>query len=506
MPKVENEKDMATDKEKKDKNQFKIILDSVHGYIVIPSEYCRKIVDNIYFQRLRRIEQTSGRSLFPSAHHDRFIHSLGVYHLGCKIINVVTKELADDLLEEYKTAITSYKLSCLLHDVGHSPFSHTFEQYYGSLYCEGDENHNLRELLAEIIDDSDTKHDIRSMVKLTEHEFMSAYIAVKIFGDTINGLEGNKELVARMITGCKFSGDRENCFENALIDLIHGDVLDADSLDYVCRDSWASGYNVASVDIERLISSMRIHHVGSKFQVCFTPKALNEISKVLEIKTFQQSNVIYHHTVVYEQKLLVEAMKSAAAYHQELPSATEKERVAALTSICLLKSMVEPVRLKKHDIPLQHPMDDDFVSLMKYHMDDKYIKQWLSREYQLKPLWKNTAEFYANFKKLRGKKLEKDSWIFSENCRDYISDKFSINKDNIWIEEATPKYRSKFADRVFILMNDKLVKYEDLLPKDRNSFYPDIQPFYYIYTTIKDKDHRQTILDELSKKVDSLFF
>lgn len=488
-----------------EKGQNKIILDSVHGYIVIPADYCKYIVDNIYFQRLRRVEQTSGRSLFPCARHDRFIHSLGVYHLGCKIIKVVTNDLGNELLEQNKTAITSYKLACLLHDIGHSPFSHTFEQYYGSLYSESD-NHNLRKMLADVIDDDNTKHDIMSMVKLTEHEFMSAYIAAKIFGDTIANLDGDKNLVARMIIGCKYYGDKDNCFENALIDLIHGDILDADSLDYVCRDSWASGYSVASVDVERLISSIRIHHDDSGYHVCFTPKALNEISKALEIKTFQQSNVIYHHTVVYEQKLLVEAMKSAAAYHQDLPSDTDENRLVALTSICLLDSMVEPIKLKKHDIPLHHPMDDDFVSLMKYHIDDKYIKQWLSREYKLKPLWKNSAEFYANFKKLRGRKLEKDSWIFSDYCRDFISDEFSISKDDIWIEEATPKYRSKFADRVLILMNNNLVKYEDLLPKDKNSFYPDIQPFYYIYTTIDSNDHRQIILESLSKKVESLYF
>lgn len=484
-----------------EKGQIKIILDSVHGYITIPANYCKNIVDNVYFQRLRRVEQTSGRSLFPSAHHDRFIHSLGVYHLGCKIIEVVTNDLGDDLLEQNKNAITSYKLACLLHDIGHSPFSHTFEQYYGSLYCEKDDNHNLRKMLADVIDDANTKHDIMSMVKLTEHEFMSAYIAVKIFGDTITNSDGNKNLVARMIIGCKYSGDKEGCFENALIDLIHGDVLDADSLDYVCRDSWASGYNVASVDIDRLITSMRIHQVDNKFHVCFTPKALNEISKVLEIKTFQQSNVIYHHTVVYEQKLLVEAMKSAAAYHQKLPSNTEEERVAALTSICLLKSMVEPVKLKKHNIPLQHPMDDDFVSLMKYCADDKYIKQWLSRKYELKPLWKNTAEFYAKFEILRHKKLERTSWIFSDRCRDFLSKKFSLKKDDIWIEEATPKYRSKFADKVMILMNNKLEKYEDLLPKDRNSFYPDIQPFYYIYTKIESEEHKKKILKELNEEL-----
>lgn len=63
---------------------IKKILDSVHGYIDIDDEYIKNIVDTLHFQRLRRIEQTSTRAIFPSARHDRFIHSLGVFYIGKK--------------------------------------------------------------------------------------------------------------------------------------------------------------------------------------------------------------------------------------------------------------------------------------------------------------------------------------------------------------------------------------------------------------------------------------
>ena len=57
----------------------KIIQDTIHGYITIPSDYCNKIIDTALFQRLRRIEQTSIRSVYPCAHHERFVQSLGTY-------------------------------------------------------------------------------------------------------------------------------------------------------------------------------------------------------------------------------------------------------------------------------------------------------------------------------------------------------------------------------------------------------------------------------------------
>jgi HD superfamily phosphohydrolase len=47
------------------------------------------VIDTEAFQRLRRIVQTSYEPLYPSATHNRFVHSLGVYHLGAIVANVV---------------------------------------------------------------------------------------------------------------------------------------------------------------------------------------------------------------------------------------------------------------------------------------------------------------------------------------------------------------------------------------------------------------------------------
>lgn len=60
----------------------KKLKDPIYGYINIPNEYMTDIVDTAIFQRLRRIVQTSYSPLYSSAVHNRFVHSLGVYHLG----------------------------------------------------------------------------------------------------------------------------------------------------------------------------------------------------------------------------------------------------------------------------------------------------------------------------------------------------------------------------------------------------------------------------------------
>ena len=63
----------------------KSIKDAIHGYIKVEEPFWQ-IIDTAEFQRLKWVEQTSYRVLYPSARHDRFIHSIGVYHLGQKAI------------------------------------------------------------------------------------------------------------------------------------------------------------------------------------------------------------------------------------------------------------------------------------------------------------------------------------------------------------------------------------------------------------------------------------
>ena len=67
----------------------KIFMDSVHGYINIPKCFVDNIINTELFQRLRNIEQTGMRVLYPDAKHDRFGHSLGVFHLGSKAVDAL---------------------------------------------------------------------------------------------------------------------------------------------------------------------------------------------------------------------------------------------------------------------------------------------------------------------------------------------------------------------------------------------------------------------------------
>lgn len=490
---------------------MKKILDSVHGYIEIPREYFKGIIDTEYFQRLRRIEQTSTRSIFPSARHDRFIHSLGVYYLGSKIATQIETEVSkfdkDDQLSEATKVLESYKLACLLHDISHSPFSHTFESYFSN------RNINLKGILCKLVDKKSFEEDWNAVADPSApHEIMSAIVSYGVFGAFIDDREADKELVARMIIGLEYSDKIHHSFRNVMISLIHGDVIDADGLDYVCRDTWASGYSTNKVDVNRLINSIKIvkdrHNI---YQLCYTTKCLNEIEAVLKVKTFQQHYVINHHTVAYEQKLLIESMKSAAVYHMEgLRNVKDpKIRRHALEDICDIKCFYNPegndpgIYTKSTNIHLRLPMDDDYVVLMKHVLDDKYASQWFSRKYTLKPLWKSKADFYQNFDFLRNVHLIKDSWIFHNDCKKYISKTFGIDEEDIWIVKATPKYKGNYAKKVKMFVNNDIITYFELFPLDVNSYEPSNNEFCYIY--VPNEMDSSNVLSQLKAEAKKYF-
>ena len=125
---------------------YKKIKDPLYGYITVDGVYL-SVIDSIYFQRLRHVIQTSYTSIYPSAVHNRFTHSLGVYWLGNLAFESLLKNSSDVVKslseKEIETTRKTFVLACLCHDLGHSPFSHTGEKFY-------DIEKISKELLAEV--------------------------------------------------------------------------------------------------------------------------------------------------------------------------------------------------------------------------------------------------------------------------------------------------------------------------------------------------------------------
>ena len=229
-------------------NKKKFIRDSVYGDINLDS-FEVKVMDMPQFQRLRRIKQLGLINLiYPGATHTRFEHCVGTMNLGSK----VSEEL--DLSED---EIELVRISALLHDIGHGPFSHVSE---GVLSVPHEE------LSKYVISET-------SMRDLLEEKF-----DVNEITDIING-------------------------KGHLGPIVSGEV-DVDRMDYLLRDSHNTGVSYGIIDYERIISNLKLDD-GLILDI----KGVQAAEGALVSRYFMYPSVYQHHTTRIVNSMFRRALK-----------------------------------------------------------------------------------------------------------------------------------------------------------------------------------------------------
>ncbi|MHA1732206.1 MAG: HD domain-containing protein [Promethearchaeota archaeon] len=255
----------------------KHILDPIHGIIPItPIEL--DVISTPVFQRLRQVSQLSLASLvFPGATHSRFSHSLGTMHILDQLLNTLDQEghLGDLPNQEKKNFFQEFRLAALLHDCGHIPFSHTFE----NLIQEEEIQAPFHEFLGtQII----TRSNIANILKEGASEKYDPTLIAGIISGNIPSVKASED---------------ENYLN--LLPLLHSDV-DADRMDYLLRDSYFTGVRPGGIDLSRLIRFVRIHNN----LVCFDEKAQPAVEHFLFSRFHMYRTVYIHKTVVSYDLLL----------------------------------------------------------------------------------------------------------------------------------------------------------------------------------------------------------
>jgi HD superfamily phosphohydrolase len=224
----------------------------IHGFIGL-NEWETRIVNTPVFQRLRRIRQLAWTDLvYPGAMHTRFEHSLGVMHVASRLYDSIVAASSPVLKTAYGyTDIglnrdrQKVRLAALLHDIGHSPFSHGSEELFPD-----------KPVPEPAPDGKSTLR--RTAKKKFKHEDYSVALIRRLLKDAIDNDEWNRrnygitaEEVAAIIEGSAGAGP-------ALFwrDLLSGQ-LDADRMDYLLRDSHHTGVNYGKYDLHRLVSTVR---------------------------------------------------------------------------------------------------------------------------------------------------------------------------------------------------------------------------------------------------------
>jgi hypothetical protein len=268
------------------------LRDPVHGLIVFRKDdpldqLAWALLDTPEFQRLRRIKQLGvSEFVFPSATHTRFAHCVGVFHTARELVRIIKREVGDryDTMKA-KVAI----IAALLHDVGHGPFSHTFEGVQRS----------------------------RGISK--RHEEWTTEIIRRQAG----GIRPLLDAYGKS-QGLDFCEAVAALFETEdPKDIYHAVVsssYDADRLDYLRRDRLMTGTGAGAIDFDWLMEHVRIGEIsvdapdpegmGPRVPTfCFDSKALPAAEQFLMARFTLHEQVYLHKTTRCIEQMIAKLLR-----------------------------------------------------------------------------------------------------------------------------------------------------------------------------------------------------
>ncbi len=402
--------------------QFK---DPLYGYIDIDEVYL-PLIDTAEFQRLRNIRQTGYQSLYPSALHNRFVHSIGVFHLGTKAFTCFKENVTKANFSEYgnidwNKLEVSFLFACLLHDVGHSPFSHTGEEYYNK-------STNFVGEFEKALPNCTALHaDIKKSGTGKPHEAMSALVGLDMIREKrITNID--EELFVRSIIGVTYKDENnDRLIENTVIGMLNGSLIDVDKLDYLLRDAYVTGFNTMALDVDRLFAGYTIVKYtdassNSRNVAAYKRGSLSVIENVTFANDLERHWIQNNPTICYDVKLIQNAIELYNQYMiKQFGTQLGSER-----SI-FTRTALSPTGYKGKGIPLRLLCDDDIICFLKNNSEGQRIgEQFFDRSLRLKPLWKSETEFRHLESELIGKAIRRS---FKNELKAIKDNVFVINQD-----------------------------------------------------------------------------
>ena len=234
----------------------KVFRDPIHNYVHVEHQIILDLINSKEFQRLRRIKQLGTTSFtFHAAEHSRFGHSLGVYELARRICNYFKRNFSIETYQkngwdDRERLVTL--CAALLHDVGHGPYSHTFEGIF-------DTNHEA--ITISIITSETT--EINAILKKVSPDF--------------------PEKVASVIS-------KE--YPNPQVVQLISSQIDADRMDYLLRDAYYTGTEYGTFDLTRILRVIRPYENGIAFQA----NGMHAVEDYI-VSRYQMYMQIYFHPV-----------------------------------------------------------------------------------------------------------------------------------------------------------------------------------------------------------------
>ncbi|MCM3668817.1 HD domain-containing protein [Mesobacillus maritimus] len=250
-------------------NEEKVFKDPVHRYIHVRDRVIWDLIGTKEFQRLRRIKQLGTTFLtFHGAEHSRFNHSLGVYEIVRRIVDTVFVGRSEWDQEERMLSLCA----ALLHDLGHGPYSHSFEKVF------------------------DLDHE----------DFTKAIILGKTeVNQVLSRVAPNfPKKVAEVI---------DKTYESKLVVSLISSQIDADRMDYLQRDAYYTGVSYGHFDMERILRVMR----PREDQVVFKQSGMHAVEDYIMSRYQMYWQVYFHPVTRSAEVILTKILHRAKHLHEQ---------------------------------------------------------------------------------------------------------------------------------------------------------------------------------------------
>ena len=454
-------------------NKKGVIADTIHGNILL-TDFERKIMSHVTFNRLHDVYQNSTVYMtFPCNRTKRFEHSLGTMKLcsdmfssaventksevakefldyyNKKLIEIITEikskkykeygfalggrmrkmgtsrlpEVKEkyasfippsrEIIESYTTyfiLIQSIRISALLHDIGHPPYSHITEfalENVRNKYSDSNQNVRIKEF-NEIMN-SFFGEDGKKL-----HEQMGDKIVGIILEDSIDSIsesEANKnsDIFNRQVLHILIKEVVQKILSNekpfdSLHRIIDG-TLDGDRLDYVTRDFLNSGLDKGAIEYERLFNAMVIAEYENEYWICPSIKSLNTVEDFLNRRWDIYKNIIFHHRVIKTDYLLQSVIQQISMeYLDELINDEEQKEIIDLlpSDISgLWKALKDSTNIDS-SYAISQWDDSWLMTVLKKHYFKDYISSSKNEKVrkQLEELLTNKKHYFSVIKRL----------------------------------------------------------------------------------------------------------